>query len=247
MNTEIKKNRNGSKIWQRFFFLPACILSLLLLLFAFVQMSIFFYELRRFHFTLLEHEQQMQMCYQKKCSAVYQPTLQYHEIPQIVRDYLVYQEDQRFFQHAGISFREIFVSLRDAIFYGQRLRGASTITQQLARSLFLVQDRTLTRKLSEWQLAFALESQFAKEKILEMYVNTSYWGHSQIGLRSAANFYFGIPVSQLSSRQVSFLVSLLPRPESCLHWQHCADTRIHMRMERILKKFLKKGIEKSNQ
>ena len=190
----------------------------------------------------IEEKRTLQVCFKTVCSQKYENIIPHQDIPNDLLKFIVYQEDQRFFKHWGFNFREILVSLKDTIVWGARLRGASTITQQLARNLFLTQERTFKRKWHELQIAILLERQFSKQKILEMYINTTYWGHAQTSVSSAATFYFGKPLSDLSVVDYAFLVSLLPRAGDCLHWKNCSDRRIKIRMTRLLTHFYKKEI-----
>ena len=86
------------------------------------------------------------------------------ELPQYMIDFLLFQEDQGFFAHSGYSLKNIFIVLYDYVFKGDRLRGASTLTQQLARSLFISREHSIRRKLVELRLARVLEKEFDKEK-----------------------------------------------------------------------------------
>jgi len=122
-------------------------------------------------------------------------------------------EDSRFYQHHGIDFSGIFRALLTNLRYGRMQQGGSTITQQLARSLFLTRQKTLTRKLAEAILALEIEKKYTKEEILELYLNNVYWGHNAYGIESAAKLYFGKPAQDLDLAESAMLTGLLEGPE----------------------------------
>ena len=95
---------------------------------------------------------------------------------------------------------------------GGAARGASTITQQLAKNLFLSRDKHLGRKLQELSLALLLEATLDKQRILEIYLNVIEWGPDLYGLRPAARRYFGREPRELTPKQMAFLVALIPGP-----------------------------------
>jgi len=120
-------------------------------------------------------------------------------------------EDVRFFDHHGFDPHEIRAALGDAL-RGKRIRGASTITQQLARYLWLSKERTLRRKLTEAVLAWKLERSLSKRRILELYLNTAFFGHGAFGAEAASLVYFHVPSSELSREQAARLAATLPAP-----------------------------------
>jgi len=134
------------------------------------------------------------------------------EIPPRVWKAFVAVEDRRFFHHWGVEplsiFRAVLVNLRA----GRVVQGASTITQQLARNLFLTQERSLRRKIQEALLAVELERHFSKEEILERYLNLIYFGHGVYGVKAAAKFYFGKELSELTPLEIAVLVGLPKSP-----------------------------------
>jgi monofunctional biosynthetic peptidoglycan transglycosylase len=121
-------------------------------------------------------------------------------------------EDQRFVAHHGID----FVSLDKAIGEfrnGDSLRGASTITQQVAKNLFLWQDRSFVRKALEAYLAVLIEVCWSKERILEVYLNVAEFGPQVFGVEAAARQYFGTNAASLSVSQAALLAAVLPNPQ----------------------------------
>jgi monofunctional biosynthetic peptidoglycan transglycosylase len=124
---------------------------------------------------------------------------------------VVVAEDFRFFLHSGFDHYEIQAATKIAV-TGKRLRGASTITQQLARNLWLTQDRTVTRKLKEAMLAWKLERRLSKRRILELYLNTAIFGPETLGVEAAAQRYFNVPASMITKDEAAQLAASLPAP-----------------------------------
>src|SRR6185295_16850592 len=120
-------------------------------------------------------------------------------------------EDQRFLEHHGIDFVSLDRALED---YrdGDQLRGASTITQQVAKNLFLWQGRSFVRKALEAYFALLIELSWSKQRILEMYLNVAELGPGVFGVEAAAQRFFGVPASRLSASQAALLVAVLPNP-----------------------------------
>jgi penicillin-binding protein 1A len=125
-------------------------------------------------------------------------------------------EDSDFYSHNGISVwgiaRALWFDIQHKLFGTGSLQGGSTITQQLARSLYLPQERILTRKIKEMLISFKLESIFSKDKILEMYLNTIYFGRGAWGIDTAAYTYFGKSASELNEAESAILAGLIPAP-----------------------------------
>ena len=125
-------------------------------------------------------------------------------------------EDSEFYSHMGISvtgiIRAFFSNVMQRIEGSGGLQGGSTITQQLARSLYLSQERSLMRKIKEMLVSFKLEEIYSKDKILEMYLNTIYFGRGAWGIDTAAYTYFGKPASELNIAESAILAGLIPAP-----------------------------------
>ena len=125
---------------------------------------------------------------------------------------VVAAEDARFYEHAGVD----WASVRDAIekdWAGRNLRhGASTITQQLAKNLYLSPRRTLLRKLREWAIARKLEGTLTKRRILELYLNVIEFGPRTFGAEAAARRFFGKPAARLSDMEAATLAAVIPSP-----------------------------------
>ncbi len=125
---------------------------------------------------------------------------------------VVASEDQRFPDHWGIDFAAIRKALAEYR-AGEGLRGASTITQQTAKNLFLWNGRSFVRKTLEAGLALAVDGLWPKRRILEVYLNIAEFGPGIYGVEAASRVYFGIPARQLSAAQAARLAAVLPNPE----------------------------------
>jgi Transglycosylase len=134
------------------------------------------------------------------------------DVPPLFVRTLLLAEDAGFYTHPGIDLREMPAALLTDWARGGAARGASTITQQLAKNLFLSRDKRLGRKLEELSLALLLESALGKNRILEIYLNVIEWGPNLFGLRPAARAYFDREPKDLTPAQMAFLVSLIPAP-----------------------------------
>lgn len=134
------------------------------------------------------------------------------EIPKVVEDALLSIEDMRFYDHYGVDpYRIAGVVVRNLT--TGRLEGASTITQQLAKNLFLYKDRTYTRKVNEWMVALQIERFYTKRQILEMYMNYVFLGAGSYGFEAGARTYFGKPLKELSIEQAALLAAIPKSPE----------------------------------
>jgi monofunctional biosynthetic peptidoglycan transglycosylase len=120
-------------------------------------------------------------------------------------------EDIDFFGHGPFDFRALR-EVGEAVLGGGRLRGASTIAQQLARTLFLSNERTVWRKLSEARVAWWLERRLGKRRVLELYLNTVEFGPGLFGVDAAAQHYFGISAASVDARQAAVLAASIPSP-----------------------------------
>jgi len=137
--------------------------------------------------------------------------LSYDEIPKLMQDALLATEDSRFYEHHGID----PVGVARAIVSnttGGRKQGASTITQQVARTFFLTRERTISRKLKEALLSLKIERELSKEQILTLYMNQIYLGNRAYGFGEAAQTYFGKPLAKLSAAECAMLAGLPQNP-----------------------------------
>ncbi len=136
----------------------------------------------------------------------------YQDVPPYLIKALTVSEDARFFQHQGFSQAGIRRSLKVNLERGGFFQGASTLSQQLVKNLFLSREKTLARKLQEAFITWQVERNLPKEKILELYLNVIEWGPEVWGLKEAANHYFARDPSQLSVLESVFLVLIIPNP-----------------------------------
>lgn len=120
-------------------------------------------------------------------------------------------EDQRFFEHRGIDLSSLQIAISD-YWRGQGLRGASTITQQVAKNLFLWPGRSFVRKCIEMYFAVWIEAFWPKARTLEIYMNIVELGHGMYGLEAASRHVWGKPASKLSARDAALLAAVLPNP-----------------------------------
>ena len=134
------------------------------------------------------------------------------DVPPLFVRTLLLAEDAGFYGHHGIDLRELPAALLTNWSRGGAARGASTITQQLAKNLFLSRDKQLGRKLQELAITFLLESALGKNRILEIYLNIIEWGPDVHGLRPAARRYFGREPLALTPAEMAFLVAIIPGP-----------------------------------
>jgi hypothetical protein len=134
------------------------------------------------------------------------------DVPPLFVQTLLLGEDVAFFSHHGLDLTELPKAMAANWARGTAVRGASTITQQLAKNLFLSREKSLHRKLQELALAFLLESALGKDRILEIYLNVIEWGPGLYGLRPAARHYFGKEPRALTPKEMAFLVALIPGP-----------------------------------
>jgi monofunctional biosynthetic peptidoglycan transglycosylase len=130
-------------------------------------------------------------------------------------------EDLSFFKHDGFDTHEIRIAAREAM-QGKRVRGASTITQQLAKNLWLSPSRSPARKLREIVLTRQLERHLSKQRILELYLNVVEFGPGIYGIEAASRHYYGIPASDLDAEQAARLAASLPRPSK---WHPGVESR----------------------
>lgn len=136
------------------------------------------------------------------------------QMPQVVRDAVVALEDERFYEHSGVDFVAILRAAWANLTHGEIVQGASTITQQLIKNAFLTDDQTVDRKLREAALAYQLEKQWSKQKILDEYLNIIYFGEGAYGIEAAAQTYFGVHAAGLRLDQAALLVGLPQAPSA---------------------------------
>jgi penicillin-binding protein 1A len=136
------------------------------------------------------------------------------EVPKLLQQAIVSAEDSNFFEHGGIDARGALMAVVRNYWQGRRAFGASTITMQLARELFLYPRKTWRRKIEQAFLAVELEKSYSKQQILTLYCNVMYLGHGNYGMEAAARYFFDHSVDDLSLVEAATLAGILQRPSS---------------------------------
>lgn len=136
----------------------------------------------------------------------------YAQISDHLKRAVIASEDGRFLQHQGFDFDAIQTAWKKNLKQRKWAAGGSTISQQLAKNLFLSDKKTLWRKLQEAIITLMLEKLLSKQRILEIYLNVIEWGEGVFGAGAAAQHYFGISASSLTTRQAAWLASMIPNP-----------------------------------
>src|ERR1700758_3635721 len=136
----------------------------------------------------------------------------YDDFPPVLREALISIEDKDFYRHSGINFWRIAGAAYRDIESGGKVQGASTLTMQLARNLFLSPDRSFHRKIQEALLAIQIERRFTKEQILTLYANEIYLGHGVYGFEAASEFYFSKPAKKLTLPEAALIAGLPKSP-----------------------------------
>jgi 1A family penicillin-binding protein len=162
------------------------------------------------------------------------------EIPQDLIDAFIAVEDRQFYRHWGLNFFSIGKALVEDIVARRVVRGASTITQQLARNLFLTLDQTLPRKIKEAILAVRIERHYTKREILSMYLNQIYFGDGAYGVEAASHRYFGKSASDLSLAECAMLAGLPRNPTAYSPRRH--PEKAKARQTIVLKSMRETGV-----
>jgi monofunctional biosynthetic peptidoglycan transglycosylase len=165
------------------------------------------------------------------------------EVPRKVVGAILVSEDAAFYGHHGFDFGEIRKAIEIDFKARRFVRGASTITQQTARNLFLEKDKTLWRKLKEVVLTVSLERKLSKGRILELYLNIAEFGRGLYGIGPASRHYFHKSPSNLSAKEAAFLAMLLPSPirYSLSYYQGKMTPKAERKVEKILGRMVKAG------
>ncbi len=137
----------------------------------------------------------------------------YDDYPEVLRNALVSIEDKEFYRHSGINLWRILGAAYRDIESGGKVQGASTLTMQLARNLFLSPDRSFYRKVQEALLAIQIERRFTKPQIFTLYANQIFLGHGAYGYEAASEYYFSKPAKQLKLEEAALLAGLPKAPQ----------------------------------
>ena len=167
-------------------------------------------------------------------------TIPLEHISPILRKAVVALEDTEFYSHFGVSPKAVLRALVRDVVAGSFVEGGSTLTQQLARNLFLNKHKTFGRKIAEAILAIQMERKYSKPEILEMYLNQVYWGNNAYGIESASQLYFGKHSRDLSLAESAMMVGMLQGPELYNPYRNFAGTKARQRV--VLDRMEKLGL-----
>jgi len=144
--------------------------------------------------------------------SIKQKWVAYSSIPDMLKKIVRISEDASFYDHEGIDFEELKESLKRNLEEGKFARGGSTITQQLAKNLYLSTHKSIFRKIKEYLIARRLEKSLSKDRIFYLYLNVIEFGNGIFGVEAAAQNYFGKSVSDLNLEEMIRLTAIIPRP-----------------------------------
>jgi monofunctional biosynthetic peptidoglycan transglycosylase len=138
--------------------------------------------------------------------------ISFKEIPQLLKNTVRIAEDAGFYWHKGIDYEELKEAIKKDIQERKFVRGGSTITQQLAKNLYLSTEKSLSRKIKEYLIAKRLEKALSKDRIFELYLNVIELGPGIFGVQAASNLYFDHSVEELNLEEIVRLTAIIPRP-----------------------------------
>jgi len=162
-------------------------------------------------------------------------------IPPEMKWAVIVAEDARFYRHEGVDVKALKKAIKYDLEKKSFARGASTITQQTAKNLFLSREKSITRKIEELILALRMEQELTKGRIIELYLNVVELGPMIYGIGHGAQYYFGKPAALLTPRESAFLVAMLPGPRVAFNPYRNLD-RVMKRSDLILGLLRKKGV-----
>jgi penicillin-binding protein 1A len=147
------------------------------------------------------------------------------QIPVVLRNAIVATEDKNFFRHGGIDVQRTASAVLANVKQKSFAQGGSTLTQQLARAIFLSPKKTISRKINEAFVAFEIERRYSKEQILTMYANEIYFGHGNYGVEAASRYYFGKSIQGLTLAEAALLAGIVQRPEDQSPFRSVANAK----------------------
>src|SRR6185369_3147814 len=171
--------------------------------------------------------------------------LKQSEIPKVLEDALLASEDSNFYQHGGIDALGIARAALTDIRSGKVKEGASTITMQLSRTLFLSRERTWRRKVEEAFVAVELEKSYTKQQILTLYLNLVNLGHGNYGVEAASRYYFGKPATKLTLPEAAMLVGIIPAPSRYSPYR--TPDQVLRNRDRVLRRMLEEKFIKQEE
>jgi monofunctional biosynthetic peptidoglycan transglycosylase len=154
---------------------------------------------------------------------------------------VIVAEDANFYKHEGVDVKAIKNAIKYDLEKKKLARGASTITQQVTKNLFLSREKTISRKVKELYLALRMEQELTKGRIIELYLNVVELGPMVYGIGHGAQYYFGKPASALTPRESAFLAAMLPGPKVAYN-PYGSLSRVLKRSDMILGLLRKKGV-----
>ncbi|MEM9483068.1 MAG: penicillin-binding protein 1A [Cyanobacteria bacterium P01_F01_bin.116] len=176
----------------------------------------------------------------QKIGPATQEYLEYDDIPDTLIQGFIASEDRRFYEHQGIDYKGIARAVYSNLRNRELVEGASTITQQVARIVFLDQDRSFQRKFREALLANKLEKELGKEKILERYLNLVYLGAGAYGVADAAWIYFGKSVEDLTVSEIALIAGMAPAPS--LYSPLVNEEAAREQRDKVISRMLENGV-----
>ncbi len=159
----------------------------------------------------------------------------YEQISYDMKRAIIVAEDSKFMRHHGFDYDALQAALSKILIEGKITAGGSTISQQLAKNLFLSSKKSLCRKIQEATITLMLENMMSKRRILEIYLNMIEWGNGVFGVQAAARYYFGIPASSLNAEQATYLAAMITNPR---HYDKNRKSQKLLRKSKILLKRL---------
>lgn len=162
-------------------------------------------------------------------------------IPPEMKWAVIVAEDSNFYKHDGIDVKAIKEAIKYDLEKKSMARGASTITQQVAKNIFLSREKSITRKLKEVYLAWRMEQELTKGRILELYLNVVELGPMVYGIGHGSQYYFGKPASAMTPRECAFLAAMLPGPRLAYNPYRNLG-KVLKRSDMILRKLRSKGV-----
>jgi monofunctional biosynthetic peptidoglycan transglycosylase len=162
-------------------------------------------------------------------------------IPAEMKWAVIVAEDARFYKHEGIDVKALKKAIKYDLEKKSFARGASTITQQVAKNLFLSREKSITRKIKELILAKQMEQELTKGRIIELYLNVAELGPMVYGIGHGARYYFGKPAAELTPRECAFLAAMLPGPRVAYN-PYKNLRRVMQRSDMILRLLHDKGV-----
>jgi penicillin-binding protein 1A len=146
--------------------------------------------------------------------------------PKVIKEAILAAEDDRFYEHSGVDYAGLLRAVVANFASGRRGQGGSTITMQVARNFYLTTDRSYLRKIYEIALAFKIESELSKDRILEIYVNQIFLGNRAYGFGAAAHTYFGKPLGELTAAEAALLAGMPAAPSKYNPWANARSAKV---------------------